>query len=313
MMEKILVPTDFSETARGAYPVAAELAREYGGTIHLVHVVAPISPFYYEEIAVDFPQEKFFENIGRRLGDEMVESAFDGVPVKKHLVAEQPPHRGLIDFAEKESMNLIVLSTHGRTGVGHALLGSFTERVVRLSSIPVLTVRSRSGSARWAPRHALVPIDFSENSEAVLPFVRFLAKYYGTRFTFVNVIEPAGLVHGHALPPAYLKAAEEAEEGARLQATLHFGKMESEALEGVEADFVAADGPISTEIARVAKATGADLVLMSTHGRTGLSHLFLGSVADQVVRSAPCSVLTVKPGKIVSFSDEPETAERYLG
>ena len=85
------------------------------------------------------------------------------------------------------------MSTHGWKGIGRLIHGSFAETVVRFSPVPVLTHRNKSGeSAFEAPRTILVPTDFSENSWAVLPTVRFLGRHYGARFTFLHVAHELG-------------------------------------------------------------------------------------------------------------------------
>ena len=188
---------------------------------------------------------------------------------------------------------MIVVSTHGRTGVGHFLLGSYAEKLVRLSTKPVLVHREREddqGTGSYT--RVLVPFDFSENAEAVFPLVWSLADAYGARFTFVYVVEP--IPYTIASSPAH-GSIRDAAFAAPDIAKRRFDELKKEQLAGIDAELVTCEGTPVTEILNLARAEKTDLVLTATHGWTGFKHLAFGSVAEKVVRHAPCSVLTVRP------------------
>lgn len=139
-LKRILVPTDFGEAAERALDVAVNLAKKYGATITLVHVYEiPVYP--YPGSLVDFD----FVTPIREAAQQQLAAAFDalklrGVEARAELLFGVP-WSAILDVAEHRKADLVVMGTHGRKGVMHALLGSVAEKVVRLSPVPVLTVR----------------------------------------------------------------------------------------------------------------------------------------------------------------------------
>lgn len=293
-LNKIAVTTDFSELAAKAYPAAFEIAEKFDAELHLIHSAVSLPPFYYvhaEGIPTDIPQDVHLEELENQLEGETKHSAFRGRDVTPHLIYHGFPQRALSTFAKRNDIDLIIVATHGRTGVGHFLLGSYAEKLVRLSTKPVLVHRG-SGAGVFAT--ALVPFDFSENAEAVFPLVRFLADEYGTRFTFVYVLEP--IPYTISSPSSFaLSSIRDAAFAAPDVAKKRFARLKKEQLKGVQAELVVCEGVPVTEVLNVAKEKKSDLILTATHGWTGFKHLALGSVAEKVVRHAPCSVLTVRP------------------
>lgn len=145
-VKRILVPTDFSETADKALAYAKELAPKLGASLHLVHVysdpyaVAACAPEVYAPAPAEVRQralEEVRERLFERL-DEAEEQRFRGSRgIIRGLIAPQ-----IVDYANNNDIDLIVIGTHGRRGVAHLLLGSVAEHVVRTASCPVLTVRA---------------------------------------------------------------------------------------------------------------------------------------------------------------------------
>ena len=141
------------------------------------------------------------------------------------------------------------------------------------------------------PQHFLVPVDFSNYSASALDYAIDLAKKLGARITLVHVIHamPLGVPEaGVALPVSYWQEIETEvsqmleEQRKRIQHA------------GLRGETVVAHGVPFQEIIKVAKAKNADLIIMGTHGRTGISHILLGSVTEKVLRLAPCPVLVTR-------------------
>jgi nucleotide-binding universal stress UspA family protein len=299
-IERILVTTDFSDQSRHSFPAAASLARRFSAELHLVHVLETVPPdfFFSSEgiqgysLDVDYP-EKFRQLLRELAGCE----EFEGISVRHHLLEGGLVYERLSNFQKEMNIDLMVISTHGRTGLGHLLLGSFAEKAVRLSFSPVLTCRKcKENSRGFLPERILVPFDFSENGRVILDPVRFFADEFGAKVRFQHVLEPLpDLVQ---IPWEEISVDEIRER--RLDAPQR-GKQELEKLirnefpgrPGFEA--VAEFGNPFVDIVRGAREFEADLIIMATHGWTGLKHMLLGSVAEKVVRKAPCSVLTVRP------------------
>lgn len=292
-IKKIAVTTDFSELAAEAYSAALEIANKFDAALHLLHTAVSLPPFYYvhaEGIPTDIPQDTHLEEIKSQLEEEARHPNFQKRAVEPHLIYHGFPQEAISSFARKNDIDLIVVSTHGRTGLGHFLLGSYAEKLVRLCSTPVLV--HRDGKPDY--RQILVPFDFSENAEAIFPAVRFLSEAYGAQFAFVYVLEPVPYTIASHSSPA-LASIRDAAFAAPDVAKRRFTDLKKEQLPGVNARLITCEGTPVTEILNLAKAEKSDLVLAATHGWTGFKHLVLGSVAENVVRRAPCSVLTVRP------------------
>lgn len=309
MLEKVLVTTDFSDQGRLVYPAALYLARELGTEIHLAHVVSPVPPLYYEEVWVDISDERYYQNLSQRLESEASSEIWEGVRVHPHLLVGEPPHRQLVDFAATEGMGLILLSTHGRTGLGHALLGSFAEKVIRSSPVPVYTCRLAQRGTWRPPKNVLVPWDFSESATAVFPLVRTLSERFGCQFTFLHVFEPHYAGFEGFPSQAMIDAVRRIEDEAPLQAELRFGEIRAREIPKVDARFEWTSGVPYREIVERAARENHDLIVLATHGRTGWRHVLLGSVAERVTRHAPCPVLTVRPPTSTD-RERKENAER---
>ncbi|MAG37386.1 MAG: hypothetical protein CL878_14220 [Dehalococcoidia bacterium] len=208
------------------------------------------------------------------------------------LPASGPPEDAILDSIAQLNVHLVLMATHGRSGLEELLYGSVTHKVIRNSPVPVLAVRepepetteavaARSEFAPKALRSLLVPLDGSPPAEAILPWVKELARELKATLTLLRVdldrIEP-----GQEQFPAeqmYL---------AQIQKQL--------ADEGIRADTVVAVGDPVQEICRHVQEHDVDLLAMVTHGRTGLSLWLTGSVAEAALRSAPATLLLRRPG-----------------
>jgi universal stress protein A len=142
-----------------------------------------------------------------------------------------------------------------------------------------------------AIQHVLVPTDFSAPAEQALDYAIRLARTFSARLTLLHVIQPipmGGVDMGVALPETYLQEVEEAAQGSMEEALARVTAA------GLTAEQLVLYGVPFQEIVETAKARQVDLIVMGTQGRTGLMHVLLGSVAERVVRLAPCSVLVVR-------------------
>ncbi len=302
-LKKILATTDFSDLSRQAFPAAAALARRFGAELHVVHMLDAVPPevfFSAEGVQtyspdVDMPL-RVREALARLVADE---PSFAGLDVKTHLLQGGDVQERLIRFQREHAIDLTLVSTHGRGGLQHFFLGSFAEKVVRLSSTPVLTYRKREGATGFEPRRILVPYDFSEHSRATLDAVRFFAEAFHSAVRLQHVLE---LLPDLALIPWEEIPAEEIESrraGAPERGKAELQSIIAEAFAGMpDVDAVADFGTPFVDIVRGARDFDADLIIMATHGWTGIRHMLLGSVAEKVVRKAPCSVLTIRPAGI---------------
>lgn len=137
-LERILLPTDFSECSERARSYACEMAKRFTAELHVLHVVPPVSlPPYVGPV----PQQLLeFEKEAREELEQWNDPAFGEIKVVRS-VSGGTPFVEIVRYAREQNMDLLVLGTHGRTGLAHALIGSVTEKVVRKAHCPVLTVR----------------------------------------------------------------------------------------------------------------------------------------------------------------------------
>lgn len=138
--ERILYPTDFSDSAENAAQYVISLAKKYGSKIHVLHVVEPFT--YTSDFGIDYSaQYREMEATGKRLIEEVVASIKKNNVDAEGAVLSGEPFVEIIRYARQENADLIVMATHGRKGLEHVLLGSVAEKVVRKSPCPVLTVK----------------------------------------------------------------------------------------------------------------------------------------------------------------------------
>ena len=287
---RILVPVDFSDPSRQALRAAVALARRFGSRLSVMHVTRrnrPDSHIVAEQMGINFDTRR----AGRAKLQELIEHDLSSDVQPTRLVADGVPFDEITKAAKAWDADLIVIATHGYTGLKHVLLGSTAERVARHAPCPVLVVRSRQrrgAKTAFSPdrmRSILAPIDFSEISLAALPHALALAREYQAQLCLLHVIEPwpaDGLLateKDDVRAAAHQSLAKLA--GATKKVWPHTGRE-------------LRTGPTVETITALAKRTNADLIVMATHGRTGLQHAFIGSVAERVVRHAPCSVLVVR-------------------
>ena len=296
MYKKILVPLDGSDLAEIALPYAEELAGALGCEITLIHVS-------------ESADEKY-ENMHQLYVEKIVEATRQGAErcrknkrTKKikvssvHLtghVAEQ-----IVDYADKENISLIVMTTHGRSGIRRWLLGNVAAKVVRATDIPIALIRAKDtlpeACAERKLNKLLVPLDGSKASEVVIPHVSELALKLKAEVILFQVVSPSYFVY--AIPGEAVLQPHSPED---LQNMIEHSKFY---LDKVAADFsdkgiettseVGIGGP-AEEIIRIADEIQVDMVAMSTHGHSSISLWAFGSNADKVLHSGNTPVLLVR-------------------
>ena len=277
-IKQILLTTDFSENARRVYQSASSISRQFGATLHLVNF-AGVAPSLIAEAS----SEEFYVTHEQALRQEAAtHPAFEGLGVTAHLKRQLWSPDQLRDLEQELDIDMVIMGTHGRTGLQHFLLGSFAERVVRNSSAPVLVLRQDEPQADFQPKQVVVPFDFSEASNVVLPAVLLLSEQFQCSFRFVFVYEP--------VPPRNIPVFQAVREfltnKPKEPVEERFAELAKTQLSGVDVSLETHQGVPAMEILSCVGELEADLVLLGTRG-------VVGSVAQHVTREAPCSVLTV--------------------
>ncbi|HTO68273.1 MAG TPA: universal stress protein [Myxococcota bacterium] len=292
-IKTILAPSDFSQDAERAIETATSLAKSFGARLRLLHVVQPPVQPAGPELAVApvaFWRE-LHDNAAKRLALVKEKVAAAGVACDVEVIDDMPGF-AIADAAERSHADLIVMGSRGLTGLKHLVLGSVAERTVRYAKCPVLTVKDHGRALAF--RTIVVPMDFSPGAKQALELAKWFAKKSGPAHLV--------LVHAYYVPvelEQYLAEHGEATfDRISKQVTKDLDAMLADLQSaGLSAEYVARAGSPDHVILEVVKEKRADLVAMGTHGRRGLSHLLLGSVAERVVRTAEAPVLTVRERK----------------
>lgn len=298
MYESILVPLDGSPFGEAALPAAIALARRTGARLHLVHVRPVASWTGISGLAsagsgrIQDEMSRYLDGIVDQTSDELGESV-------SFSLLDGPVPDAIREYAAARHISVIVMSTHGRRGLSRAWLGSVAAGVVRESPAPVLLVRPRKSGARPGAnlriRRILVPLDGSELSATIVPHAAALARITGAAVQLVHVIEPVFRVGEAILVPAVEYDAE-AHERHQLESRGYLERIAARLSgEGLAVETRVVSGEAVQTLLDQARETGADLIALATHGRSGWQRLAFGSVADKIVRSSTLPVLAIRP------------------
>ena len=312
-LRRILIPTDFSEGSRQAADWGLALAALTRAEPVLLHVIARRANRH--GIDQDELLEIAIGEVSR--WKARLDPILPGLVNEGRVIAAETPAEGILSFARECGSDLIVLSATGVSAVRAILLGSNTRKVVRASACPVLVIPARNRvtaeeflrKAQGLPPLAepekkkrtgkrferiLVATDCSAASAPALAKATVLAGETGAELVIVHSYQPPSLILDGYVPPAtYEKWDRSLEEEAmkKLQRLV-----EDAQRAGVVARPLVLTGAPDEAITEAAKDLECDLLILGTHGRTGVSRLLLGSVASRVVSTAPCPVMTIQGG-----------------
>ncbi len=320
--ERILVPTDFSGKASEAYPFAQKIAEKFDARIDFIHII-PMTQYFSESIkklGVPFDMEEdLFPHVIERARDQIQEIMSEHIEEDyrgdSYVQIHRKPSEAISDYARQHKYDLILMGAKGEHE-SDLLRGSVTEKVIRHSRVPVLSIEGT-----WPQQgiqHILMPTDTSDMSYASLPYVASLAHFFGADITLLNVIELYG-----SLSESIPHDPGESEMEAIYENIINHAKsyFEDNGYDNIkikrgdktyEDELVINNDqsetiPLHTRIHKgvsahygieeVATENDIDLLVMSTHGRTGLAHIFLGSTTENVAKYVHRPVLTIRPPK----------------
>ena len=297
LFDSILLAADFSGNSREAFRVACLLSAEGSTRIRVIHVEEPLyvaeEPIYHSQPSIPFTTVERDPAELRALDDRLREFYAPTRPIHMgYTTREGSPADEILRAAEDFDAGLIVVGTHGRKGLSRLLAGSVAEEVLRKAKCPVMALRSpaEGGLAPTEFRCIVAPVDLSESSRHSARVARLLARRLGARLVLLQVVPSDTFVGSEVLIPVDL-------DEYRKRLVAYRDELDGPDLKSpVEA--ILRQGQADDEILETAKAVSADLIVMGTHGRTGLARLLMGSVAEGVLRGASCPVLTVKPAAI---------------
>lgn len=283
LIKRILFATDLSFRARHVEEHVALFSQAYEAAVDVVHVLE-LYPGVYVAVQDHSETDGLLAEVVERL-------RAPGVSVTAHQETGIPS-RQICEFAVEHHADLIMLGTHGRTGLDHILLGSTAEQVLTMAPCPVFTVRAPKGpdarhhNAPLAFKQIVVPVDFSDCSLDALEYGTYIAKDFDASLTLLHVLEsvaydddPMLARHGRLM------------DGIDSQLRSYARAIQSV---GVSVRQFIRDGVPADTILECGRTSDCDLIVMGTHGRRGISHVMWGSVAEAVLRRSTCPVLAVK-------------------
>ena len=295
MFKKIVIPLDGSLLAEQALSFLPRFVSPLQTHIDLVCVVQPwVYALGMSEATPISVINDLHENWQAYLHQQEIFLQGLGYTVQSHVL-EGDIAAEILALAANKNADLIVMSTHGRSGFRRLALGSVAERVLQNATIPLLLVREGAALQTTNPiDHLLVPLDGSSFAERSIPLAVELSTQTGATLTMLRVVQDLDAQNKQIIFKSE-EAAEEAVTQWKLLATRYLDELaKGIKAEGVKVSSMVLSGDPENLIGTIAETLPADLIVMSTHGRSGVSRWVYGSVANKVLRTASCPVLLVR-------------------
>jgi nucleotide-binding universal stress UspA family protein len=278
-LKRVLFTTDFTDASQRAFPILSAVAGRYGSKVFAAHVWKP-GPYSRVSPGVIAALDRQSQHAVKSELDKLAKTAaLDGIKLEP-LVCCGEPAEEIGRLVDQHNINLAVMSTHGRTGFKHRVLGSVAEEAIRTLRCPVLTVGPRL-TERFAKidsiNNILFPTDFSPESMAVFGYLASLAHEYESRLTVLHVLAPE------------TRGANEVAERVRGQMKKVLDK---EISPRCCAEFVVDSGDPAETILEHARRIDADLIGLGVRGWTDIAKQFRETVAYRILAEAECPVLT---------------------
>jgi len=276
-MKKIIVPIDFSTHSEYALEAAAILARKHNAEILALHMLELSNALISDDTNSKQAEAVFYIKLAEQKFTEFLEKPFlkdiNVTPIVKHFKV----FREVNDVAKEHNADLIVMGSHGSSGIKEVFIGSNTEKVVRHSDVPVLVIKHNPILMDF--EKVVFACDFSK--EAIKPYINavHLFKMLGAKLHLVYI----------NLPGSNFKSSTEIEVKVA-----DFLKVADGNLDNLEHVHYVSDYSIENGILNFASAQSADLIAVATHGRKGLSHFFEGSISEDIANHSALPVMTFK-------------------
>ena len=307
MYTRILAPLDGSDLSEQVIPFARAIAARLSLPLTLLMAIEPDHPTIGQALNPELHShemethraahaQNYLSSVAARLQDAGITAGT--------IVSRGEPAQSVVDEASQDDGTLIAMSSHGRSGFARWWMGSVADKVLHMADHPLLLVRShpqQAVSGERAPERLIVPLDGSDEAEDVLPHVANLASRMNIPVDLVQVIISESEYYQamsmglRVLPPSlpsFRSFAERLEGDANDYVSDVRRRLQQQGVENVEARLV--QGAPADCIVDLASAHANSLVAMTTHGRSGVGRMILGSVAERVVRQSGGPVLLVR-------------------
>lgn len=279
---KILVAVDGSDSSKNAFRQACRIAREDKSWLTVITAI----PLYQDQFEVLSTKEKVSKRLreeGEKILSEIKKSADEEDVHIKQMLAEGSPFETIIDAADAENCDLIVIGRRGLRRIERALIGSVTARVIGYSHRDILVV-PRNTTIGW--KTIILPTDGSKYSDIATQKAIDFTKSYGGEIKAISAVDVTEefMAQAPAIVESLVKKAKEIIEDVKKKANS----------EGIKAEGIVREGEAFKIIADFARDERADVIVMGSYGRTGIKRLLMGSVTEGVIGHSPCPVLVVK-------------------
>jgi nucleotide-binding universal stress UspA family protein len=306
MYKRILVPLDGSELAERALPYVEELASHLGSEVILVNVRGPAEN-------TDNPEHRvYLDNKVARTEQNIKSSpaipSGEKVKVESAIIGSSGllnhPAEEILNYAEKENISLIVMATHGRSGIKRWVLGSTADKVARASKCPVLLIRANTDVPESIHLdRILVTLDGSKAGEAVLYHIEHIAPKYKSEINLLNVVEPPfhisvfqGMGYYGGSGIVKVRYTEEEIKPLKVVVEKYMQKVSGKLIaKGIKTSYEVRIGSASEEIIKAEGEMHPEMVAISTHGHSGFGRWDHGSIADKVLHAGNTPLLLVRP------------------
>ena len=296
MLERILVPLDGSNLGELALLYTKELASVFNSEIHLLSVVEKRDLEYRRMVELYLQKvsegtQNYFQNTNSR------------VAVKSFIVGGNPSIE-ILQHSQKERVDLIIMVSHGHSGIMPWTMGSTANKVVHVIECPVLLVRASmfSGGRRNAKLFGkiLLPLDGSEAGESALPYITAIAQKLGSEVILFSVVEYGQRVHTIG-GQDFIRFSDQQIETTLKEINKYLAETSNKFADlGIKVRSVVREGDASMEIIKYAKENNVRIVAMSSHGRSGMREWVFGSVSNKVLQAGKSPLLLVKAPRIVA-------------
>ena len=277
LMKTIIVPIDFSEHSEHALKVAAELAKTVNAEIIAMHMLDLQTAMLNESENYHHERTAFLLELAKKKFKDFLKKEYlkevKIVPMIKHFKIFSE----INDIAKQENADLIIMGSHGATGFKELFLGSNTEKVIRTSEIPVLIVKSELQTFDF--KNIVYATDLSKESVGAYLQMKSIVEDFGGKMHLVHVNTP------------YDNFRTSAEMDFEASEFLMTAEGNTDKLKAIH--FIC-DRTVEKGILSFSNSVGADLIAVSTHARKGLSHVFRGSLSEDIANHAALPILTVK-------------------
>ncbi|WP_053978102.1 universal stress protein [Mangrovimonas xylaniphaga] len=273
-MKKILVPTDFSAEAENALKVAAQLARRRDGEIYLLHMLElPLQQVDVMNTPSELPEAMFFMKLAHQKFEELLSKDYlEGITVYENVQTDGT-FSNLVDKGHEFNADLIIMGSHGTSGIKEMFIGSNAEKVVRTSDIPVLVIKNNHDN--FMVKNFVFASDFKNDNKETYKQAVTLAKEFNAKMHLLMVNTANNFIPTSEARQRILDFIKDYEFD---NYTLNIYN----------------DSSVENGILNFSKEINADLIGISTHGRQGIAHFFNGSISEDLVNHAKRPVITFK-------------------